>query len=186
MYYAYSKWLSKAGLDFFPNNVCQIILHVISLAHFSLIHSRSWAANSPVQRVRLTAERDQAITKASQLEEIMRIKDARMARTQPHQRPNYTPIERLAILEIMAANGWSLAQTARIFMIDPDTIAGWMKRINDDALIQTPVPINKFPDLVHYIVQRLKILCPLMGKNASPIFLPLPVRKSALPPSDVS
>ena len=148
-----------------PKQVKSIILNVISLAHWSLIHSRSWAANSPIQRVRLTAERDQAITKASQFEEIMRIKDARMARTPPHQRLNYTSIERLAILEIMAANGWSLAQTARIFMVDPDTIAGWMKRINDDALIQTPVPINKFPDLTHYIVQRLKILCPLMGKK---------------------
>ena len=29
----------------------------------------------------------------------MRIKDARMARTPSHQRPNYTPIERLAIVE---------------------------------------------------------------------------------------
>ena len=159
------KWLSKADLHFFPKNVCQIILHVISLAHFALIHSRSWAANSPIQRVRLTAERDQASTKCSQLEEILRIISARASRTPPHQRPNYAPFERLAILEFMAANSWSIAQTARVFLVDADTIAAWMKRINDDALIQTPVPVNKFPDLAHYIVQRLKILCPLMGKK---------------------
>ena len=161
----YPKWLANTDLGIFPKNFRQTILQVISLAHFSLIHSRSWAANSPIQRVRLAAERDQALTKASQLEEITRIKDARMARTPPHQRSNYTPIERLAILEIMAASGWSFAQTARIFMVDPDTIAGWMKRINEDALIRTPVPINKLPNLAHYIVQRLKILCPLMGKK---------------------
>ena len=167
------KWLSNADLNLFPKNVRQTILHIISLAHWSLTYSRSWAADSPLQRVRLTAERDQAITKASQAEEIMRIKDARMGRTPPHQRPNYTPIERLAILELMAANAWSLAQTARTFMVDPDTISGWMKRLDDEALIQTTTPMNKFPDLAHYIVQRLKILCPLMGKKRIAHFLTL-------------
>ncbi|MBU1734860.1 MAG: DDE-type integrase/transposase/recombinase [Verrucomicrobia bacterium] len=56
-------------------------------------------------------------------------------------------------------------------MVDPDTIASWFKRTDDDAFIQTPVPINKHPDLVHYIVQRLKILCPLMGKKRIAHFL---------------
>ena len=37
-----------------PKQVKSIILNVISLAHWSLIYSRSWAANSPIQRVRLT------------------------------------------------------------------------------------------------------------------------------------
>ena len=148
-----------------PKQVKTAILNVVSLAHFSLIHSRAWAANSPIQRVRLTAERDQAMTKATLLEEIARIKDARMAKTLPHHRANYTPLERQHILEIMAANAWSISQTARVFMVDPDTIASWLKRLNDNTLIQIPVPTNKLPELVHYVVQRLKILCPLMGKK---------------------
>ena len=159
------KWLAKSHLDFFPKNVRQSILHVISVAHWALIHTRSWAADSPLQRVRLAGLLDQANNEGSLLREELRIKDSRMARILPHHRPFYPPIERMAILELRAARGWNLDQTARIFMVDPDTIAGWMKRINENALIQTPVPINKHPDLVRYIVQRLKILCPLMGKK---------------------
>lgn len=41
------KWLSKTDLHFFPKNARQTILHVISLAHLSLIHSFSWAATVP-------------------------------------------------------------------------------------------------------------------------------------------
>ena len=42
-----------------------------------------------------------------------------------------------------------------------------MKRIDDqgaNALLQLREPVNKFPDFVHYIVQRLKTLSPSMGK----------------------
>jgi putative transposase len=161
----HSKWLSKADLRSIPKNVRQIVLNVISLAHFSLIHSRSWAANSPIERVRLAAQRDQAIAKATQGEEISRVKDARMARTPAHHRANYLSHERQFILETMTARGWAIAQTARVFLLDPDTIASWLKRLDDDTLLQTAVPVNKLSDLVRYIVQRLKILCPLLGKK---------------------
>jgi len=39
------------------------------------------------------------------------IKDARMERLPAQRRPHYPPIERLAILELRAARGWSLAQS---------------------------------------------------------------------------
>jgi hypothetical protein len=42
-----------------------------------------------------------------------------------------------------------------------------MKRIDEkdtDALLQLREPVNKFPDFVRYIVQRLKSLSPSMGK----------------------
>ena len=42
-----------------------------------------------------------------------------------------------------------------------------MKRIDDQgakALLQLREPVNKFPDFVRYIVQRLKTLSPSMGK----------------------
>ena len=42
-----------------------------------------------------------------------------------------------------------------------------MKRIDDqgaNALLQLREPVNKFPDFVRYIVQRLKTLSPAMGK----------------------
>ena len=56
---------------------------------------------------------------------------------------------------------------ARAFLVDPETIAAWLKRINDNgssALVQLREPVSKFPDFVRYIAQRLKVLCPALGK----------------------
>jgi putative transposase len=42
-----------------------------------------------------------------------------------------------------------------------------MARINEEgpnALLRLQQPVNKFPDLVRYIVQRLKVVCPRLGK----------------------
>jgi transposase InsO family protein len=51
-------------------------------------------------------------------------------------------------------------------MVEPETIASWMKRAADvqDGLLQLSQPVNKYPDYVRYIIQRLKTLCPTMGK----------------------
>ena len=73
----------------------------------------------------------------------------------------------MAILELKAARGWSLAQAAGAFLVEPDTIATWLRRIDEDgssALVQLPEPVNKFPDFVRHIVQRLRTLCPALGK----------------------
>jgi putative transposase len=43
-----------------------------------------------------------------------------------------------------------------------------MSRLNEEgpsALVQLPRPANKFPEFVRYIVRRLKVLCPTMGKE---------------------
>jgi hypothetical protein len=34
-----------------------------------------------------------------------------------------------------------------------------------DALVQLREPVNRFPDFVRYVVQRLKTLCPAMGRK---------------------
>jgi len=73
----------------------------------------------------------------------------------------------MAILELRAARGWSLKQTADTFLVTSATVASWMKRVDEqgrDALLQLCEPVNKFPDFVRYIVQRLKTLSPSMGK----------------------
>ena len=85
-----------------------------------------------------------------------------------HRRPYYQPIERLSILELRAARGWTLDQTAERMLVTPATIASWMGRLDEKgpgALVQTPEPVNKFPAFVDYVVQRLKVLCPSMGKS---------------------
>ncbi len=83
------------------------ILHIIALAQYALTYSRSWAADSNNQRVRLKAENDRLAQEAALLREEMRIKDLRMAQTDPKRRPHYPPTERMAILELRATRGWS-------------------------------------------------------------------------------
>ncbi len=150
-----------------PSRVRSGVLHAISLAHFSLTFTRSWAANSRNARIRLKQENDRLQQELALLIEEMRIKDARMERIPAQRRPHYPPIERLAILELRAARGWSMSQTARRLLVTTATVSSWMIRLDEDgprAIVQVRVPVNKFPEFVGYIVRRLKVLCPSMGR----------------------
>jgi putative transposase len=153
---------------FWPAKVRSAMLHVVSLAKYAAVYTRCWAGDCPRARIRLRAERDRHQEDNALLREELRIKDARMASIPAHHRPFYRPSERLAILELKAARGWSLEQTANIFFVCPKTIASWMKRVDEDgpgALVQIPVPVNKFPDFVRYAIQRIQALCPTLGKK---------------------
>jgi hypothetical protein len=150
-----------------PNHVRSAILQVVPLAHFAIICARGWTANAINPRARQASEIDRLGAQLAMLQEQTRIKDARMGAIRPQRRPHCSPTLCMAILELKAAQGWSLAQTAKVFLIEPDTVASWSKRLDESgpsALVQTPEPVNKFPDFVRYIVQRLKTLCPALGK----------------------
>ena len=144
------------------------ILHVISLARVALVAASGRAAQSRMAHIRLRAELAEARREISQLEEELRLKDLRMSRVRPRRRPHYRAVERMAILELRAARGWSRRQTARRFLLQPATVAEWTKRVDEGgehALLETPEPVNRLPDFVRYIVKRLKVLCPTMGKK---------------------
>ena len=104
------------------NSVRSAVLCVISMAHYAITYARGWAANSINARVRLAAKNDRFKQEIQLLRERLRIKDARMARINPHRRPHYPPTERMAILELKAARVWSLAQTSKTFLVKPATI----------------------------------------------------------------
>jgi transposase InsO family protein len=70
------------------------------------------------------------------------------------------------VLALKAARGWNLAQTAARFLVEPATIASWLRRIDEegpDALVQLPAPVNTYPEFVGDIVRRLKTAFPTMG-----------------------
>ena len=143
------------------------LVHVMSLAHYALVHTRSWAADGSNDRVRLAGKSDQLDHEIRLLREVIRIKDARLARIPALRRPHYQPTERLAILELRALRSWSLAQTAKVFHVTPATVGSWCSRLDQDgptALLRTSVPVNRFPDFVRYLVKRLQVLCPRLGK----------------------
>ncbi len=109
------------------------MLHVISLAQFALAYTRGWAVNSQVARVRLKAENDRLRQQAARLTAEIRIKDARMRRIPALARPHYFPTDRMSILEVHAAHGWSMQQTADAFLVSAPTIASWMKRLDEQG-----------------------------------------------------
>jgi putative transposase len=143
------------------------VLHVIALAQYALIYSRSWAADGSNQRVRLRAECDRLEQEAALLREEIRIKDLRMTQIEPPRRPHYPPSARMAILELRTVRCWSLEQTAQTFLLTAETISSWVRRKDETgaaALVQIAQPVNRYPDFTRYLVQRLKVLCPSMGK----------------------
>ena len=150
-----------------PGRVKSAVLHVISLARFAVTCARARAANSRSAAARLGARNDQQDQEIALLREELRIKDARMERIPPQKRPHYRQVDRMAILELRAARGWSAQQTATALQVTPPTVASWGSRVDEegpDALVQVPQPVNRFLQFVRYIVQRLKTLCPAMGK----------------------
>ena len=142
-------------------HVRSAVLHVIGLAQYATVYTRSWAADSRNARVRLKAETDRLRQEVALLAEEIRIKDARMQRIDSHKRPHYPPTERMAILELRAARGWSQQQTADAFHLTAATISSWMHRLEEsgaEALVQLREPVNRFPDFVRFAVQRSPFL----------------------------
>ena len=77
---------------------------------------------------------------------------------------NTQMVERMAILELRAMRGWNKAETSRHFFVSDDTVRAWLRRVDDDSLVQTRTPVNRFPDFVRYAVQQVKLFCPTLGK----------------------
>jgi len=145
-----------------PKHVKSAILHAIAAASVALSFARSRATGER----RLLAQFDQATTEIALLREELAIKDGRWSRTHTRKRPHYTPIERMRILQVRAARGWTIEKTANEFLLDVQTLLGWMSRLDDPdgrPLIQTAEPVNRFPDFVRCLVRQLKVLCPSMG-----------------------
>ena len=141
------------------------VLHAISVAAMAM--TSAWSKASRSSRQRALAEVDRLRTEVAQLTEELDLKDSRWARVPARRRPYYGPVQRMRILELRAARGWSTQQAADRFLVREETIASWMRRLDEEGeagLVQLQEPVNKFPDLVAYLVRRLKRTCPALGK----------------------
>jgi len=150
-----------------PRTIKSSVLHAVSLASAAMTTAWARAARNRRPRVQPLAELERANSEIALLKEELRIKDTRWSRVPPRRRPYYSPIQRMRILRLKAARSWSSAQTAEIFLITEETIASWLRRIDEEgehALVQTPEPVNRLPAFVGYLVRWLKSMCPQMGK----------------------
>ena len=116
-----------------PRLVRSAVAHAVSMATAALAVARSQVEHHFDERVRLRADNERLRREIGLLQEEIRIKDVRMERLPAQRRPHYPPIERLAILELRAALGWSLAQTARHLLVTPLTVASWNQRLADEG-----------------------------------------------------
>ncbi|HEX5106394.1 MAG TPA: helix-turn-helix domain-containing protein [Pirellulaceae bacterium] len=150
------------------NAVRAAVLHVIALAQFSLACAEGQLTRRKGHRGRLRAEHDRLIQELELVRQELRIKDARLSRLAPQKRPHYLPSERMAILQLRAARGWTVDETAAAFQVTPLTIREWMGRLETEGterFLSLGTPVNKFPDFVREVVQRLKSHCPRLGKR---------------------
>ena len=150
-----------------PKVARRSVLHAISVAASAL--TQAWSrASSGRRAIRAEAESDQLRAEIALLTEELSLKGERWRRVHPHRRPHYGPVQRMRILELRAARGWSIHQTAERFHVTEETNASWMRRLDEGGeagLVRTDKPLNKFPDFVAYLVRSLKRTCPAFGKK---------------------
>jgi len=147
-----------------PEHVKSGILHAIALASAAMTAAHARTA----RRHQLRAELDQARNEIALLREEVEIKDGRWKRSRTRRRPHYLPTQRLRILQLRAARGWTLEKTTRVFLIDLHTLKLWIRRVDEHGerdLIQTSRPVNRYPDFVRHLVRQLKRLIPVMGSE---------------------
>ena len=134
-----------------PARVRHAVLNVIGLVRIAMLVGReSLIKNGDIHEARI----HQLESEVAMLREELRINGARMQRVVPHRRPQYTTVQRMAILQLRAMRGWSKAETARRFFLTDDTVRAWLQRADDDLLVQTRTPVNRFPNFVRYAILR--------------------------------
>jgi transposase-like protein len=153
--------------DAWPTQVKGGLLHATALARSGLVELWAGFENGLLVQARAAARAARLAPRLAQRSEELRILRARLRRVDPRRRPHYEPEERLAILQLRAAAGWSAVETARRFQVTANTIAAWMARLDEagpDALLATRRPVNRFPDAVAELVLTLRRNLPAFGK----------------------
>ena len=151
-----------------PRRARSAVLHAIALATTAATVVRGRALESRRLLLRRSAEVEMLREEVAFLREELALKDSRMGRLAGSRRPYYKPLDHMAILELRCRRGWTVAETAERFQVEPKTLSAWMRRLDDPGdrpLVQTVRPVNRYPDFVAYLVQRLRTLCPTMGRR---------------------
>ena len=134
---------------------------IILCQSYQLARARLASAASPV--LRLMMERDQLVTESELLRRELAVMRDQRAGLHSSKRPDYAPEQRLAILQVMRLRGWNAKDTARRFVLHPNTVRSWIKvaegRQTSSSLLGR-LPWNKIDDAVRWAVHELRRLCP--------------------------
>jgi len=87
---------------------------------YQLARARVAACASPV--LRLMAHRDQVSWEMDLFRRELDILRGQRENLAPHRRPEYSPNQRLAILQVMRLRDWTPVQGAKRFILHPNTV----------------------------------------------------------------
>ncbi|MHB1158507.1 MAG: transposase [Phycisphaerales bacterium] len=126
-----------------------------------LARTRLASSASPV--LRMMAERDHALHKLAVRERELEIFWGQRETMPPHRRPDYSPEQRLAIIQLMRLEEWNVAVIAKRFVLHPNTVREWIKAVEgrgNTRLLSSAVVWNRIDDLVRWATHELRQLCP--------------------------
>ena len=128
---------------------------------YQLARCRIASAASPV--LRMMTQRDQSHIELDLLRRELEILRGQRAALYPHKRPDYTPGQRLAILQLMRLRRWNAKVAAQRLVLHPNTVRTWIKAMDghkpSNSLL-AKVPWNKIDDAIRWAVHELRQLCP--------------------------
>ena len=87
----------------------------------------------------------------------------RLERMPPQKRPQYSPEDRFAILQLMWLRRWSIKLTAKRLVLHHNTLGDWLRAIygkRDTGLFFGSPPFNKASERVRWLVHEIRRLCP--------------------------
>lgn len=150
-----------------PAQIRSAFIHTVSLASAVFTSTCALAANRKSTEPRHKSELAQAYHEIALLQEELNIKHERFQKIPSLKRPQYSPIQRMRILNLRAARKWTVGQTAKAFHLSILTVISWIRRVDEEgeqALLQLKEPVSKFPEFVRSIVRQLKAFFPGLGK----------------------
>ena len=145
------------------STIWQLIDTVAIVFSRAYMLARARAASLPSPVLRLIARRDHTHWEARMLERELAVFRGIRTRIEPQRRPQYTPEQRMEILQIMRLRGWSAKQAADRFVLHPNTVRSWIKALKNkkrgNRLFGAP-PWNKYHEAVRWLVHELRCMCP--------------------------
>jgi transposase-like protein len=103
---------------------------------------------------------EEAELKARASIEVAETLASRFRKIPERQRPHYSPAQRFRILEIRSLLGWNAKDTARAFLVCPNTILNWEKTADPEAktvgsTVSPTPPVRRAADVVRAVVQNM-------------------------------
>ena len=154
--------------EVWPPLIRKAILHAMALARYTMLGVHAHIHSGDSWDLRMASEVQRRDDEIAMLREELRITQTRLDKIPARNRPHFQRHERLAVLALKAARGWNLKQAAKAFALCPETIARWMSELETygaDSLVQTPEPIDKYPEFVAAIAARMTSVASCLGRR---------------------